>query len=313
MSAQASGLRRRFALQCAVLPAQVVVTLEKLRLRIERRPTFGETARLTMQGHDVLSNRPIEPFQQRGRDWLERDQFFDAEHDPSGDGDQTPPRPLFDHLPVAHSRVRYDLRIFRAARPLALEEVDQDGEDHCQREQVGLPTVRGPQGPAISSESPGRAFDQFRRRLLRARADDHFQHQAGLAGHCDVRPMLADFFQVTLLLVRMLLAGEAVEFIQFDILRRNACDNLPVGGFGLQAGALDPPSDGGRMDAFDASDGFRAKPFEPLLNGALDFRFRGLEIIEGCAVAVAECFPTAPAADHIDGLAAPDRIATVIS
>jgi uncharacterized membrane protein len=64
--AQANGLRWRLTLQCAVFPAQVVITLEKLRLCIERRPTLGETARLAMQRRDVLSNRPVQAFQERG-------------------------------------------------------------------------------------------------------------------------------------------------------------------------------------------------------------------------------------------------------
>jgi hypothetical protein len=102
--------------------------------------------------------------------------------------------------------------------------------------------------------------------------------------------------------------SEAVEFIQFDVLSRNACDDLLVGGFGLQTGAINPALNGGRMNAFDASDSLLAKPFEALLNGALDFLLWGLQIIKGCAVAVAECFPAFSAADHIDSLAATDRI-----
>ena len=67
------------------------------------------------------------------------------------------------------------------------------------------------------------------------------------------------------------------------------------------------------MNAFDTSDSLRAKPFEPLLNGALDFLLWGLEIIKGSAVAVTECFPAISAADRIDGPAATDHIATVVS
>ena len=44
---------------------RVVIALEKLRLRIESRPTLGETARLAMQRRDVLTNRPVEAFQER--------------------------------------------------------------------------------------------------------------------------------------------------------------------------------------------------------------------------------------------------------
>src|SRR5882672_2547127 len=125
--------------------------------------------------------------------------------------------------------------------------------------------------------------------------------------------MLADLFQVVFLLVGMLLPGETVEFIQFDVLSRDSCDDFLVSGLGLRTGAINPAPDGGRMNAFDASDSLRAKSFEPLLNGALDFLLWCLEIIKGCAGAVAECFPAFSAANHIDGLAAPDRIATVVS
>ena|SRR5215831_4570629 len=106
---QTSGLRWRLALQCAVFPAQVVIALEKLCLRIKSRPTFGETARLAMQRRDMLTNRPVEPLQKRSRDLFERDQFFDAKYHPSGHRYQTPPRALFDNLPVTHSRIGHDL------------------------------------------------------------------------------------------------------------------------------------------------------------------------------------------------------------
>jgi len=57
-----------------VVPAQIVIALEYLRLRIESRPALGETARLAMQRRDVLPNRPVEALQERGRDLPERDQ-----------------------------------------------------------------------------------------------------------------------------------------------------------------------------------------------------------------------------------------------
>jgi len=82
--AQASGLRWCLTLQCAVFPAQIVVALEKLRLRVERRPALGESARLAMQWRDALPNRPVEAFQERGRNLLERDQLCYAEDYPSG-------------------------------------------------------------------------------------------------------------------------------------------------------------------------------------------------------------------------------------
>jgi hypothetical protein len=47
-----------------VFPAQVVIALEKLCLRIESRTTFGETARLAAQRRDALSNRSVQAFQQ---------------------------------------------------------------------------------------------------------------------------------------------------------------------------------------------------------------------------------------------------------
>jgi hypothetical protein len=70
--------------------------------------------------------------------------------------------------------------------------------------------------------------------------------------------MLADFLNVAFLLVRMLLAGETVEFIQFNILSRNGCDDFLIGGFGLRTGAINPALNGGRMNAFNTSDSLRA-------------------------------------------------------
>jgi len=57
-----------------------------------------------------------------------------------------------------------------------------------------------------------RAFDQFRRQLLSTRADHDFEHQTWFTRHWDVRPMLADFIKVGLLLVRMFSAGETLSF-----------------------------------------------------------------------------------------------------
>ena len=128
-----------------------------------------------------------------------------------------------------------------------------------------------------------------------------------------MRPVLADLFEVALLLVRMLLTGETVEFIQFDVLSRNACDDFLVGGSGLRTGAINPSLNSSWMNAFDAGNSFRASAFKALLNGSLDFLFRSLEVIKGCAVAVAKGFPAISAADYINGLAAPDRIVTVVS
>jgi hypothetical protein len=124
--------------------------------------------------------------------------------------------------------------------------------------------------------------------------------------------MLADLFQVAFLLVRMLLASEAVKFIQFDILSRNACDDLLVGGFGLQTGAINPAPDGGRMNAFDASDRLRTQSFEALPDGALDLLFRRFKVVEGRPKAVAESLPALPAANDKDGLTTPQRVAAVI-
>jgi hypothetical protein len=69
----------RLTLQRAVLPAQFVIALEKMCFRIKNRPALGETARLAMQRRDVLSNRPVELFPQRGRDLFEWNQFRYAE------------------------------------------------------------------------------------------------------------------------------------------------------------------------------------------------------------------------------------------
>jgi hypothetical protein len=82
--------------------------------------------------------------------------------------------------------------------------------------------------------------------------------------------MLADLVNISILIVRMFSASKAMEFIQFNVLSRNARDDFFVGGFGLNAGPINPSLYGGRMNAFDARHGFRAQAFEPLLNGALN-------------------------------------------
>jgi hypothetical protein len=64
--------------------------------------------------------------------------------------------------------------------------------------------------------------------------------------------MLADLFWVALFLVWMFSACKALKFIQFEVLRRNACDDFLIGGFGLQTGAFNPALDNGRMNALDA-------------------------------------------------------------
>jgi hypothetical protein len=110
----------------------------------------------------------------------------------------------------------------------------------------------------------------------------------------------------------MLLAGEAVEFIQFDVLSPNACDDFLVGGFGLQAGAINPALNSGRMNAFDAGDSLRAQSFKALLDGALDFLFRSLKVVEGRAIAVTESPPTLPTTDDKDHLSVPQEIAAMI-
>jgi hypothetical protein len=124
--------------------------------------------------------------------------------------------------------------------------------------------------------------------------------------------MLTDFFEVAFLLVGMLLASETVEFIQFDVLSRDGCNDFLIGGFGLRTGAINPTPDGSRMNAFDAGDSLRAKPFEPLLNGALDLLFRRLKVVEGSAIAVTESPPALPTVDNKDHLSIPQGIAAVI-
>jgi hypothetical protein len=93
---------------------------------------------------------------------------------------------------------------------------------------------------------------------------------------------------------------------------RNACDDFPVGGFGLQTGAINPPVNGGRMNAFDAGHRLRAQSFEALLDGALNLLFRRFKVVEGRPEAVAACLPALPAANDKDGLAAPKSVAAVI-
>ena len=76
-------LCRCFTLQGAVLATQVVVALEELGLCIQRCPTLREAPRLAMQRHHVLAQRPVQAFEQRGRNLLEWDQLHiltDREH-----------------------------------------------------------------------------------------------------------------------------------------------------------------------------------------------------------------------------------------
>ena len=121
MVAQASRLRWRAAFQCPVFAAQVVVTLEELRLCIERGATLGKTARFAVQRHDVLAERPIESLQQRSRDLGERDQLRDADNHAPGHRDQAASLALLDHLSIPQTRIRHDLRLFRAATPFAFD------------------------------------------------------------------------------------------------------------------------------------------------------------------------------------------------
>ncbi len=125
--------------------------------------------------------------------------------------------------------------------------------------------------------------------------------------------MLADLFKVAFLLVWMLGASEAVEFIQFDVLSRDSRDDFLVGSLGLRTGAINPALNGSRMNAFDASDSLRTKPFESLLNGALDFLLWGFEVIKGRAVAVTECPFVLLTSDDGYGLATLEPVAAVIS
>src|SRR5215467_15789731 len=110
--------------------------------------------------------------------------------------------------------------------------------------------------------------------------------------------MLADFIKIGLLLIRMFSACETVEFIQFNVLSRNARDDFFVGGFGLNTGPINPSLYGGRMNAFDTRHGFRAQAFEPLLDGALNLLFWRFKVVEGCSKAVAESLPTLTAAEN---------------
>jgi hypothetical protein len=118
--------------------------------------------------------------------------------------------------------------------------------------------------------------------------------------------MLANLIKVGLLLVRMFSAGEAVEFIQFDVLSRIARDDLLVGGFGLGKGPINS-SLYGRMNAFDARHGFKAQAFEPLLDGALNLLFRRFKVAEDRPETVAESLSTLTAAEDLRRI---DRSAT---
>src|SRR5262245_18639912 len=124
--------------------------------------------------------------------------------------------------------------------------------------------------------------------------------------------MLTDLIKVGFLLIRMFSSGEAVEFVQFDVLSRNARDDFFVGSFGLDTGPFNPSLNGGRMNAFDARHRFRAQAFEPLLDGALNLLFRRFQVVEGRPETVTECLPALTAAEDDDRLTAPQCVAAVI-
>src|SRR5262249_57546630 len=120
--------------------------------------------------------------------------------------------------------------------------------------------------------------------------------------------MLANLIKVGLLLVGMLGAGESVKLIQLDVFRPHIGDHFPVGGGGLELGALSPTLDGGRMNAFDAGNRLRAQSFEALLNGALNLLFRRFKVVEGRSKAHAECLPPLPAANAKAHMTAPNSL-----
>src|SRR5262244_3972946 len=128
-----------------------------------------------------------------------------------------------------------------------------------------------------------------------------------------MRPMWADLVKVVLLLIGMFGSSKAVEFIQFNVLGRNARDDLLVGGFGLLASAIDPTLYGGWVNLFDAGDSFRAQPFESLIDRALHFLLGRLEIVKGRAVAVTEGPLMLLAADDRYRLAVLQRVTAVIT
>ena len=109
--------------------------------------------------------------------------------------------------------------------------------------------------------------------------------------------MLANLVKVGILIVRMFSAGKAMEFVQFNVLGRNARDDFFVGGFCLNTCPINPSLYGGRMNAFDARHGFRAQAFEPLMDGALNLLFRRFKVVEGRSKAVAESLPALTAAE----------------
>ena len=100
--------------------AQVVIALKELRVRIKCRATLGKTARLAMEWRDVLADRPIESFQQRGRDARQWQQFRAAEDDAPGQRHAAAAFVLFDHLPITQAWIRHNARFFGSAGGVSL-------------------------------------------------------------------------------------------------------------------------------------------------------------------------------------------------
>lgn len=67
------------------------------------------------------------------------------------------------------------------------------------------------------------------------------------------------------------------------------------------------------MNAFDARYGFRVRAFKSLLERALPLLLRGLEVIKGGAITIAESLSALPAADPTDALPAANRICGKLS
>jgi hypothetical protein len=96
---------------------------------------------------------------------------------------------------------------------------------------------------------------------------------------------------------------------QLDIVCRDIGDYLFISG----SGSFDPPLYSGWMDALNASDRFVVQAFKLLIDGAFDFLFRSIQILESPPVTIAEGSTAQLTADDHHNLAALESLAAVIS
>ena len=210
-------------------PAQIVVALEELRLRVNRCPALAKL-RATMQRHDVLANRPVEPFQERGRDLLEWNQLATPKTTRRVT-DSRRRRALFDNLPT-HSRVRHDRDFLGRPGLLPLMKWNRRQRRPLSAQTGMAPIHRLTRGPAMSQPAGCAARPMYSSPILRAWRR-RLRASGAIRAPWRCVQCWPELFEVALAHIRMLLAGEAVRFIEFDIVVETLVRTFCIGRAGL--------------------------------------------------------------------------------